>query len=44
MKKMVERALEEYRKAYAQRKNGVTLSLLETFSLASKIEKETGKT
>ncbi|MFL5356847.1 endolytic transglycosylase MltG [Archangium sp.] len=41
--KMVSRALEEYRKAEAQRKEGVTLSLLETFTLASIVEKETGQ-
>jgi UPF0755 protein len=41
--KMVSRALEEYRKADAQRKEGVTLSLLETFTLASIVEKETGQ-
>jgi UPF0755 protein len=43
LKKMVERALEEYRKADAQRKDGVKLSLLETFTLASIVEKETGQ-
>ncbi len=41
--KMVERSLEEYRKADAQRKSGVKLSLLETFTLASIVEKETGQ-
>jgi UPF0755 protein len=41
--KMVARALEEYRKADAQRKDGVKLSLLETFTLASIVEKETGQ-
>ena len=41
--KMVERSLEEYRKADAQRKNGVKLSLLETITLASIVEKETGQ-
>jgi UPF0755 protein len=41
--KMVERSLEEYRKADAQRKDGVRLSLLETFTLASIVEKETGQ-
>ncbi|WP_375767351.1 endolytic transglycosylase MltG [Archangium gephyra] len=41
--KMVARSLEEYRKADAQRKSGVKLSLLETFTLASIVEKETGQ-
>ncbi|WNG44930.1 endolytic transglycosylase MltG [Archangium minus] len=41
--RMVERSLEEYRKADAQRKSGVKLSLLETFTLASIVEKETGQ-
>jgi UPF0755 protein len=41
--KMVERSLEEYRKADAQRKDGVKLGLLETFTLASIVEKETGQ-
>jgi len=41
--KMVQRSLEEYRKADAQRKSGVKLSLLETFTLASIVEKETGQ-
>jgi UPF0755 protein len=41
--KMVERALEEYRKADAQRKDGVKLGMLETFTLASIVEKETGQ-
>ncbi|WNG60507.1 endolytic transglycosylase MltG [Archangium gephyra] len=41
--KMVQRALEEYRKADARRKDGVKLSLLETFTLASIVEKETGQ-
>jgi UPF0755 protein len=41
--KMVARSLEEYRKADAQRKDGVRLSLLETFTLASIVEKETGQ-
>ncbi len=36
--KMVERSLEEYRKADVQRKNGVKLSLLETFTLASIVD------
>ncbi len=40
--KMVSRALEEYRRADARRKDGVTLGLLETFTLASIVEKETG--
>jgi UPF0755 protein len=40
--KMVSRALEEYRRADAQRKEGVKLDVLETFTLASVIEKETG--
>ena len=40
--KMVSRAMEEYRRADAQRKEGVKLSLLETFTLASIVEKETG--
>ncbi|PTL78589.1 endolytic transglycosylase MltG [Vitiosangium sp. GDMCC 1.1324] len=41
--KMVERSLEEYRKADAQRKDGVKLSLLQAFTLASIVEKETGQ-
>lgn len=41
--RMVERSLEEYRKADARRKAGVKLSLLETFTLASIVEKETGQ-
>ena len=41
--KMVERSLEEYRKADAQRKTGVKLGLLETMTLASIVEKETGQ-
>lgn len=40
--KMVARALEEYRKADAARKPGVKLGLLQTFTLASIVEKETG--
>jgi UPF0755 protein len=40
--KMVARALEEYRAADAQRKPGVKLGLLEAFTLASIVEKETG--
>jgi len=43
LSKMVERSLEEYRKADAQRKAGVKLGLLETFTLASIVEKETGQ-
>jgi UPF0755 protein len=41
--KMVQRTLEEYRKADAQRQPGVTLDLLQTVTLASIIEKETGQ-
>lgn len=40
--KMVSRSLEEYRRANAQRKDGVKLDLMETFTLASIVEKETG--
>ncbi|HYH95769.1 endolytic transglycosylase MltG [Hyalangium sp.] len=40
--RMVSRALEEYRRADAQRKEGVKLDVLETFTLASIVEKETG--
>jgi UPF0755 protein len=40
--KMVSRAMEEYRRADALRQEGVTLSLLEVFTLASIVEKETG--
>ncbi|MBU8896029.1 endolytic transglycosylase MltG [Corallococcus sp. H22C18031201] len=40
--KMVARALEEYKHADADRKNGVKLDLLQTFTLASIVEKETG--
>lgn len=39
--KMISRALEEYPKADAQRKNGISLDLLQTMTLASIIEKET---
>ncbi len=42
LSKMVSRALEEYRRADARRKEGVKLGLLETFTLASIVEKETG--
>lgn len=42
LSKMVSRVFEEYRKADAQRKPGVTLTLLEAVTLASIIEKETG--
>jgi UPF0755 protein len=41
--RMVERSLEEYRKADARRKTGVKLGLLETMTLASIVEKETGQ-
>ncbi len=40
--KMVSRALEEYGRANLQRKQGVELDVLETFTLASIVEKETG--
>jgi UPF0755 protein len=40
--KMVARTLEEYRRADAARKSGVKLGLLETLTLASIVEKETG--
>jgi UPF0755 protein len=40
--KMVSRALEEYRRLDARRKPGVKLDLLEIFTLASIVEKETG--
>ncbi len=40
--KMVSRAMEEYRRADARRKEGVKLNLMETFTLASIVEKETG--
>ncbi len=43
LRKMVERAMEEYRAADAQRKPGVKLGLMETFTLASIVEKETGQ-
>ncbi|MBX5484761.1 MAG: endolytic transglycosylase MltG, partial [Myxococcaceae bacterium] len=39
---MVSRALEEYRAADAERSPGNTLSMLEAFTLASIVEKETG--
>jgi UPF0755 protein len=42
LSKMIARALEEYARADAQRQPGIRLSLLETFTLASIIEKETG--
>jgi len=41
LSKMISRALEEYRKADAQRKSGISLDLLQTMTLASIIEKET---
>jgi len=40
--KMVARTLEEYRKADARRRPGNTLNLLQTVTLASIVEKETG--
>ncbi len=40
--KMVSRSLEEYRKANAARQAGVKLDLLQAFTLASIVEKETG--
>lgn len=40
--KMVASALEAYRRAVAQRKEGVRLDVLQTFTLASIVEKETG--
>ncbi len=40
--KMVASALEAYRRAAAQRKEGVKLNVLQTFTLASIVEKETG--
>lgn len=40
--KMVSRALEEYRRLDFQRKPGVKLDMLEIFTLASIVEKETG--
>ena len=42
LKKMVARSLEEYRKADALRSPSVRLDLLEAFTLASIVEKETG--
>ena len=41
--KMVSRALEEYKKADPDRKPGVTLDLFQTMTLASIVEKETGR-
>jgi UPF0755 protein len=41
LEKMAARALEEYRKADAQRKKGIELDLAQTMTLASIIEKET---
>lgn len=40
--KMVSRALDEYKKADAQRQSGITFGLMQTLTLASIIEKETG--
>jgi UPF0755 protein len=40
--KMVASALEAYRRAAAQRKEGVKLNVLQAFTLASIVEKETG--
>lgn len=40
--RMVQRSLEEYRRADAQRKDGVKLDVLQAFTLASIVEKETG--
>lgn len=40
--KMIRRALEEYENANTQRQAGIKLSLMETFTLASIVEKETG--
>ncbi len=40
--KMVSSALEAYRRAAAQRKEGVRLNVLQAFTLASIVEKETG--
>ncbi len=40
--RMVARALEAYRRADAQRKDGVRLNVLQAFTLASIVEKETG--
>jgi UPF0755 protein len=42
LKKMISRALEEYRKADADRSPRITLDLMQTMTLASIIEKETG--
>ncbi|HVE82363.1 MAG TPA: endolytic transglycosylase MltG [Myxococcales bacterium] len=42
LKKMISRAMEEYRKADAAREPKITLDLLQTMTLASIIEKETG--
>jgi len=42
LKKMISRAMEEYRKADAGRSPKVSLDLLQTMTLASIIEKETG--
>jgi len=42
LKKMISRAMEEYRKADADRSAKVTLDLMQTMTLASIIEKETG--
>jgi UPF0755 protein len=42
LKKMISRAMDEYRKADGQRSPKVTLDLLQTMTLASIIEKETG--
>lgn len=44
VKKMIARSLEEYRKADQDRDPAVKLNLLETMTLASIIEKETGAT
>lgn len=41
--KMIGRSLEEYRNADAVRQQGITLNLLQTMTLASIIEKETGQ-
>ncbi|HEY8212474.1 MAG TPA: endolytic transglycosylase MltG [Myxococcaceae bacterium] len=42
LKKMISRALEEYRKADAARASKISLDLMQTMTLASIIEKETG--
>jgi len=42
LSRMVARTLDEYRKADAQRKAGVSLDLLQTVTLGSIVEKETG--